>query len=288
MKLLVGTTAGAFLVDDTTEQVLGATRINHLVRDGDDWWAVDGSGRLTRNGEVVVTMPSGVTPLCLQPTPETIWVGADKARLFAVEGSEVAADEFFAQAPGRETWHTPWGGPPDVRSMTLDADHTLYINVHVGGILRYDDTGPVPTLDIDADVHQVAAHPTQQGAIFAATARGLAASHNGHDFEFRGDGLHAGYCRAVAVGVDHLLLSASTGPRTDRGRLYRGELWEGPLERVDSGLPEWFDSNVDTYCVQLEGSAAHVGHRDTVWRSEDAGRTWEVLTRGLPVITCLA
>ena len=46
---------------------------------------------------------------------------------------------------------------------SLDDDDTLYINVHVGGILRYDSAGVVPTLDIDADVHQVAAHPSQKG-----------------------------------------------------------------------------------------------------------------------------
>jgi hypothetical protein len=233
-------------------------------------------------------MPPGATPQCVQPTLDTTWVGADRARLFALEDLQLSEDEFFADAPDRERWHTPWGGPPDVRSMTLDADHTLYINVHVGGILRYDDTGVVPTLDISADVHQVAAHPTNKGAVFAASALGLAFSHNGHDFEFRSDGLHADYCRAVAVMEDRVVVSASTGPRTNRARLYAGALWDGSLDPVTRGLPEWFEDNIDTHCLAATGATLHLGHGDTVWRSDDAGETWSVLTSGAPTITCLA
>jgi hypothetical protein len=233
-------------------------------------------------------MPDDAKPLCIQPTPETVWVGANAARLYGYERGEITEDEFFAEAPGREQWYTPWGDPADVRSMTLDADHTLYINVHVGGILRYDNTGLVPTVDVASDVHQVAAHPSQKGAIYAATAWGLAQSHNGHDFEFRTDGLHSNYCRAVAVLSDRVLVSASTGPRTDRGRLYRGDLWEGPLEAVSEGLPAWFDDNVNTHCLLAMGDLAFAGFDDTVWQSEDGGRSWSVLASGLPKITCLA
>lgn len=289
MSLLVGTTTGAFRVDgDQPESLIDGTRINHLVREGDSWWAVDGKGRITRNGEELATMPSGVTPLCIQPTPETVWIGASEARLYGYEKGSISEDEFFAEAPGRSDWHTPWGAPADVRSMTLDAGHTLYINVHVGGVLRYDNTGPVPTLDISADAHQVSAHPTQIGAIFTATAYGLAQSHNGHDFDFRTAGLHAKYCRAVLVLDDHVLVSASTGPSTSKGRLYRGRLWDGPLEPATSGLPEWFDGNLNTHCLARVGDTIYAGHGETIWRSDDAGESWETAHTGLPRITCLA
>ncbi|HJQ76160.1 MAG TPA: hypothetical protein VJ948_02745 [Acidimicrobiia bacterium] len=288
MSLLVGTGAGLFSVGDQSDEIVGGTRINHVVRDGDGWWAVDGKRRVHHDGEVIATLPDGAAALCVQPTPETVWVGSSEARLFGVDDHEIAEDEFFAEAPGRDSWYTPWGAPADIRSMTLDADHTLYVNVHVGGILRYDDTGPVPTLDISADVHQVTAHPTEKGAIFAASARGLALSHNGHDFDFRADGLHAGYCRAVAVSGDRLLVSASTGPSTSRGRVYTGELWDGPLTPVGAGLPDWFGDNVDTHCLLLDDGVAHIGHDDTVWRSEDWGETWAELAGGLPRITSIA
>ncbi len=288
MDLLVGTTAGAFRLDGSTEHLIEGTRINHLAFETEDWWAVDGKGRIHRNGEIATTMPDGATPLCIQPTPETTWVGANEARLFALEHDHLTEDEFFSNAPGRDSWYTPWGAPADVRSMTVDADHTLYVNVHVGGVLRYDNTGVVPTLDIDADVHQVAAHPTQKGAVFAATAHGLAQSHNGHDFAFRTDGLHAKYCRAVLVLEDGVLISASTGPGANKGRLYKGELWEGTFAAVTNGLPEWFGENLNTHCIVAKEDSVFAGLGDTVWQSEDSGDTWSVAASDLPKITCLA
>ena len=288
MTLLIGTTSGAYLLEDEPRAVIEGTRINHLARFGDSWWAADGKGKIYRDGEPLVTMPDGSAPLCIRPTPETVWIGANEARLYGIENGSIAEDEFFRDAPGRSDWHTPWGGPPDVRSMALDADHTLYINVHVGGIIRYDNTGLVPTLDISADVHEVAAHATQKGAVFAATAHGLAQSHNGHDFDFRTSGLHANYCRAVVVLDDQVVLSASTGPRTSRGRLYRGDLWSGPFEPIHDGLPEWFEDNVNTHCVVVHQGQLYAGLGDTVWTSRDQGDTWDKAASGLPKISCLA
>lgn len=288
VSLLIGTSAGAFSLDDTSAPIIAGTRINHLAKQDGSWWALDGKSGIHLDGEQVAEMPPGATPLCIQPTPETVWIGADKGRLFGYEGGSIAEDEFFADAPGRSDWYTPWGAPADVRSMTLDADHTLYINVHVGGILRYDNTGVVPTLDISADVHQVAAHPSQRGAIFAATAHGLAQTRNGHDFDFRTNGLHAKYCRAVLVLDDLVLVSASTGPSTSKGRLYRAGLWEGPFEPVVSGLPDWFDENLNTHCIAQFDGSIFVGVGTTVWVSDDLGVTWETAATGLAKITCLA
>ena len=287
MSLLVGTATGALRLDDDEPFIVG-TRINHITVDEYGWWALDGRGRVHRNGEVVVTMPPDVAPLCIQPTPDTVWIGASEARLYAYERGAVMEDEFFAIAPGRDSWYTPWGAPPDIRSMTLDADLTLYVNVHVGGILRYDDTGVAPTVDINSDVHQVVAHPNLQGAVFAATAQGLAHTHNGHEFEFRTEGLHATYCRAVAVLEDHVLISASTGPRTSQGRLYKTGLWDGPLVPLTAGLPEWFPDNINTHCLVVRDGSVFAALADTIWRSDDEGESWMEVATGLPKITCLA
>jgi hypothetical protein len=287
MSLLIGTAIGLVRLEDGTRLIEG-TRINHVARLGDEWWAVDGRGRVHHEGEIVATMPAGAKAICVQPTPETVWIGSGGGRLYALERGEIREDEFFETAPGSDTWYTPWGGPPAVRSMAVDADRTLYVNVHVGGLLRYDDTGPVPTVDIDSDVHEVAAHPTIKGAVFAATGWGLAQSQNGHDFEFRTEGLHSKYCRAVTVTDQTLLVSASTGPDTRRARLYRGDLWEGDLEPCTGGLPEWFEYNVDTHCLAGRAGSVYVGLGDTVWASIDLGESWVVAVSGLPEITCLA
>lgn len=287
MSLLVGTTNGLVRLEDGT-RLIEATRVNHIARLGDEWWAVDGRHQVLHNGVVVATLPNRAIAICVQPTAETIWVGSDQVRLYAIENGEVAEDEFFADAPGRDTWHTPWGGPAAVRSMALDADRTLYVNVHVGGLLRYDDAGLVPTVDIDSDVHQVAAHPTRQGVVFAATGRGLAGTHNGHDFDFRTEGLHAEYCRAVAVLDDSVLVSASTGPSSTRGRIYRADFDGGPLVPLTGGLPAWFEGNIDTHCLAVRADSVYAGLGDTVWASVDEGENWVVAASGLDAITCLA
>ena len=288
MSLLIGTATGAFSLEERAEPLIEGTRINHLSRGPESWWAVDGKARIHRDGEMVAEMPDEATPLCIQPAPDNVWIGADKARLYTFDRGVIEEDAFFAEAPGREDWYTPWGAPADVRSMTVDAGHTLFINVHVGGILRYDNTGVVPTLDISADVHQVAAHPTRADAVFAATAKGVAQSHNGHDFDFRTEGLHAPYCRAILVLADHLLVSASTGPGTQKGRLYRGSLWEGSLEPCTDGLPDWFEDNLNTHCLVGHEGSIYAGLHDTVWRSDDGGETWLEAATGLPQVTCLA
>ncbi|MDP9143722.1 MAG: hypothetical protein M3N43_03340, partial [Actinomycetota bacterium] len=225
---------------------------------------------------------------CIQVGHETVRIGATEARIYRLVGGDLIEDEGLADAPGRDEWYTPWGGPPDVRSMAVDASGTLFINIHVGGILRYDDSGLTPTLDQDADVHQVIAHPSQPGLVLAACARGLARSENGRDFAFREEGLHAPYCRAVTTVGDAVLVSASTGPRTSRARLYRADQATGPFQPCTDGLPEWFDENLDTHCLAVLGESVYAGLGDKVWRSDDEGGSWAAAAEGLPKITCLA
>ena len=288
MAPLVGTTTG--LIDLASgEAIIEGTRINHVARRNGSWWAVDGKGNVHRDGEVVASADEGVALTCVQPAAESVWVGATEARLYRVEDDgTLALDEFFADAPGRDSWYTPWGGPPDVRSMSMDTDGSLFINIHVGGILRYDNTGISSTVEIDADIHEVKAHPDRLGDVVAAGAYGVGYSHNGHDFEFRDDGLHATYCRAVAILGDVLFVSASTGPRTSDGRLYRGHLADGGFTQCVTGLPDHFDQNVDTHCVLATKDAVYVGVGDSVWQSADSGSSWSVAANGLARVTSLA
>ena len=283
MECLIGTDAGAF--DAAGTSLLDDRPIHHLARRRDEWWAV-GEGGLWKDGELVAVPPPGTTLNCVQPSPETVWVGADSARLYRLEADRLVEDRSFADAPGREQWHTPWGGPPDVRSMSLGPDGVLYINVHVGGILRFGPEGAVPTLDIDADVHQVVAHPDRPGIVVAACALGLAESTDGTEFDFRTDGLAHRYSRAVAVDGDTVLITSSRGPRGGDARLHIGRLGEGPLLPVE-GLPP-FPGNIDTHCVRAGPDGYLVGHGDSVFKSTDGDATWSTLIEGLPKITCLA
>lgn len=282
MDLLIGTESGVIDVGGRT--LSRSSRVDHVVRHGDDWWAVGEDG-LLRNGEPVAAPPPGTTLNCVTPGRGRVRVGADSARLLYLEDGRLIEDPRFADAPGRESWHTPWGGPPDVRSMSLGPEGTLYVNVHVGGILRYEDSDITPTLDIDADVHQVVAHPERPGVVVAATARGLAWSENGRDFAFRTDGLTHTYCRAVAVDGDTVVVSASRGPRGGESRLFHTSLEGGPL-RACEGLPT-FGTNIDTHCVAVGPAGCFVANGGTVWSSYDGGDTWAVAAGDLPTITSL-
>ena len=161
------------------------------------------------------------------------------------------------------------------------------MNVHVGGILRTEDGGETwtPTIDIEADVHHVT---TAEGLVLAACAGGLAVScDRGGTWTLRNDGLETPYSRAVAVCGDAVLLSASNGPRGGRAAVYRGDLAGGGVERCRTGLPEWFDDNVDSYCLDAlrEGSFVAFGtSAGRVFVSEDTGVSWVELASGLPPV----
>ena len=159
--------------------------------------------------------------------------------------------------------------------------------MHVGGILHTGDHGRTwnPTIDIHADVHQVA---TAQGLVLAACAGGLATSvDRGTTWTMRSEGLEANYSRGVVVCGDSVLISASNGPRGGRAGVYRGDIRGGPFERCTAGLPGWFDDNIDTYCLDAlnDGSFAAFGTSDgRLFGSEDAGSTWGELSSDLATV----
>jgi hypothetical protein len=87
----------------------------------------------------------------------------------------------------------------------------------------------------------------------------------------------------VTVCGDTVLVSASNGPRGGRAAVYRRAL--GSLERCRTGLPEWFDGNVDSAWLDAMPELAAFGTEDgRVFASADEGNTWDEVTAGLPSI----
>jgi hypothetical protein len=288
---LVATRNGLHSLDDggSSGKVDHAGRsVTAVARDDSELWAiVDGSEVWHAAGSEWkhVADLSGLRGTCIAMT-DAIHVGSSESRLFRLSGGRLEAVEAFDRAEGRSTWYTPWGGPPDTRSIS-EWGTDVYVNVHVGGILRTDDAGGTwtPTIDVDSDVHQVA---TAKGLVLAACAGGLGASTDrGSTWAFRTDGLEAPYSRAVTVCGDAVLISASNGPRGGRSAIYRGGRADGAFERCRAGLPEWFDDNVDSYCLDAlpDGSFAAFGTSDGhVYASTNAGAAWDELASGLPAV----
>jgi hypothetical protein len=306
--LLVGTVKGLYELDGdgaeprAVEGQVGDRAVSALaVGAGGERWALadatdvlrsDGGGSWTR-----VAGADGVELTCLLPVEGRLLAGAEEARLLELEGIAAGGSlerlSSFDRATGRERWYTPWGGPPAVRSMARDRAGRLHVNVHVGGIPRSTDGGVTwePTIDIDADVHQVLAHPRVPDLVLAATARGLARSDDGGDLWMeQADGLHAPYSRAVAVAGETVLVSASEGPSGRRAAVYRAPLeLGGAFERCRAGLPEWFDANIDTGCLAALGETVAFGTAGgSLFVSEDAGATWVERATGLPTVRAVA
>ena len=62
------------------------------------------------------------------------------------------------------------------------------------------------------------------------------------------------------------------------------------LERCRSGLPEWFESNIDSVCLDAVPNAnlASFGTEDgREFASADQGATWGEVVSGLPPVECL-
>lgn len=290
-RIVIGTRDGSASLGDAGPPDLAA-EVTALARGAEGLWAVTEGRNVLRleDGVWREAASSADHPLtCLLPIDKGAYLGAAEARLLRLDGSRVEPLASFDGAPGRETWYTPWGGPPDVRSLSADEAGTMYVNVHVGGILRSDDRSGswVPTIDVDADVHQVLAHPGEAATVLAATARGLAVSRDaGASWEFHVEGLHAPYCRAVAVAGDTVLVSASVGPFGGGAAPYR---WAGgEFEKCAGGLPEWFGDNINTHCLAADGDRAAFGTSDGhVYLSRDGGGTWEQAADGLAAVTAV-
>jgi len=297
MRLMIGTGSGMLELTDesaTTDPSFGPRAVTALaVRDGQAWAVADGRSivRHEPDGTWTDVARSEREIVCLADTSHGVLAGTEEAHLLRLVGDDgaLAPLEAFETVEGRETWFTPWGGRPAVRSIAQDLGGRLHANVHVGGIPRSVDAGVgwVPTIDIDADVHQVVAHPTQPDVVLAAGAVGLAVSvDGGSSWRIEREGLHATYARAVAVAGDRVLLSVSNGPRGGRGAIYRTALEPGStFERCTEGLPEWFEGNIDSGWLDARGSEVAFGTGDgEVYVSDDAGERWTRAAADLPSI----
>ena len=203
-----------------------------------------------------------------------------------------------------KTWYTPWGGPPAVRSAAPTYSGDLYLNIHVGGVLRTLNRGEtwLPTNEgLELDVHEVAACRKRENAVYTATANGFFLSQDGGEsWKARNDGLANRYTRGIAIHPDQpetILISGSpTSPGGWRihGKqfsLFRttddGKHWT----KVTHGLPEESDSEIDTHGIAFSREISDqvlCGLRSgELYASSDAGVSWSSVSDNLPSIRSL-
>lgn len=73
--------------------------------------------------------PSHLHVQCLALVPSGIFVGTSEAGLYTSNNGRLTRLVGFADVDSRTDWFTPWGGPPDVRTIVMDPVGTLFANV---------------------------------------------------------------------------------------------------------------------------------------------------------------
>jgi hypothetical protein len=206
----------------------------------------------------------------------TAVVGRTGARLTVV-GAEVRDVPEFLELPGRADWKNPAAPVPDARSMAVSPHlNRLWVNVHVGGLWWSADNGGTwqPAVEPKADVHEVRTGDAQHVGVAAAVGFGWS-EDAGRAWSWSTEGLHGGYLRALCFDDGNVYVSASDGPFTKRGGVYRARLG-APFIRCEDGLPTWFPGNVDTGRLDAADGRAAIGFGDRVYLSEDEGKSWRI------------
>lgn len=297
MDVLAATEDGLYLIaDDDEPALLAAGPMRHVVATDEGSVALAAGGTLwsiDEDGAAEFDELGIDSPTCLLLDGDAIWIGTQTARLFTVSGPEVSVVTAFEEVQGRDAWYTPWGAPASIASMDIDDEGVIYVGVHVGGIVISRDGGTtwVPTtFDLDWDVHQVCTVPDLAQTVVAACGTGVAVSTDqGETWDVVTSGLHAKYCRAVALAGETLVVSASQGPDGEQSTLYRMAIDGDRFTPCENGLPAWFSGNIDTHCLAGWDETVVCGTPDgSIYVSENGGVKWAQIAADLPAIRAIA
>jgi photosystem II stability/assembly factor-like uncharacterized protein len=235
-------------------------------RDGGDTWETGGEGlRYESDAAERVTRVWAIEP-APREGPGVLYAGVEASGLFRSEDDGHTWQEVPAlrRHPTYATWEAGYGGKclHTIVRDPYDA-RRLYVAASTGGVYRSDDGGDR----------------------WRPVNRGIRASFLPADRQYPESGQCVHRVAASPVRPGRLWLQNHGGVyRSDDG----GETWMD----VSAGLPASFGfaivahpTRADTALVvplESDGVRFSPGRRFMVARTDDAGATWRVLTRGLP------
>jgi len=196
-----------------------------------------------------------------------------------------------------------WSFPPrphthHVRWLEVDPHDPdrLYVGIEAGALVRSTDGGETwqdHPEGARVDNHSIETHPDREGLVYTAAGDGFAASGDGGDtWVHPQEGLDHRYCWSVIADPgdpDRLVMSAARGARTAhfpgaaQSYVYRrdgrGEAWQ----RVDSdALPTGEGVLRAVLATTGEAGVVYAANNHGLFRSADAGSSWEALDVPLP------
>lgn len=240
-------------------------------------------------------MAVAVSPLQATNGAGLLWVGTEPSALFCSEdgGRTWHEQRGLQELPSKPTWSfppRPW--THHVRWIEPDATvaERLFVGIELGGVMRSLDGGETwedRKPGSQHDCHTLRTHPAAPGVIYEAAGGGFAESHDG-GATWRGDdeGRRHHYLWGMAVdpgNPETIVVSGSPGARSAHNDqyaeavLYR-RLGGGSWQAIHDGLPD--PQGIRAYVLathQAEPSVFYAATRHDLYRSADAGASWEKL-----------
>lgn len=244
----------------------------------------------------------------------TIYVGTEPSAVFR---SESGGDGWVELAglralPSSDTWSFP-PRPHTHHVRWIEADMNaadrVFVAIEAGALVRTFDGGRTWRDRVRGgpyDTHTATTHLLAPGRIYVAAGDGYFESADaGNSWSSPEDGLKHRYLVGVAVNPadpETVIVSASGGPgyayspRSANAYIYRRSGLK-PWEQAMSGLPEAKGTTISRFATHGgEPGVIYVANNRGLFKSDDAGRSWQVLdipwpepglTDGVKALACL-
>lgn len=223
--------------------------------------------------------------------PAVVYIGTEPSAVYRSEdgGEQCERMRGLETLPSASTWSFP-PRPETHHVRWIEPDPhqpgRLFACIEAGALVRSDDSGHTWADRVPGgpyDTHTLATHPTAAGRLYSAAGDGYFESDDaGAHWRQLETGLRHHYLFGVAVDPadpDTVLVSAAPGPYAAynamkaESMVYRRSR-DGDWRPVDAGLPEGAGTTVAVLVSSGPGEFWAANNRG-VYRSSDAGRTWE-------------